>query len=42
MVRSEERQNTIAVGFCTSRRAHQREIFLNTFDIVIESDRSDD
>ncbi len=41
MIRSEERESTVAVGFCTSNRAHQREKFLQVFDIVVESDISD-
>ncbi|MDD5376759.1 MAG: haloacid dehalogenase-like hydrolase [Candidatus Gracilibacteria bacterium] len=41
MIRNEERDSTIAVGFCTSNRVHQREKFLDTFDIVVESNTGD-
>ncbi len=41
MIRREERDSTIAVWFCTSNRVHQREKFLEIFDIVVESNTDD-
>lgn len=42
MVEREKRDETVAIGFCTSSRSHQRELFDEVFDIVVESDDSDD
>ena len=42
MVETSLRDTTVAVGFCTSSRGHQREQFRETFDIVVESDDGDD
>lgn len=41
MIRPEERDSTIAVGFCTSNRTHQKAKFLEIFDIVVESNQDD-
>lgn len=41
MIKPEERDSTIAVGFCTSNRTPQRDKFLETFDIIVESDSDD-
>lgn len=41
MIESDKRESTVAVGFCTSSRSHQRDQFFDTFDIVVESNDSD-
>lgn len=41
MIPSEEREDTIAIGFCNSMNIHAFETYLTTFDIVITSDTSD-
>lgn len=41
MIQAEEREHTIAIGFCNSINMHAFETYLTTFDIVVTSDTSD-
>lgn len=42
MISEKDRNNAIAIWFCVSNKRDQKQKFLDTFDVVIESDDSDE
>ena len=42
MIEPAVRETAIAIGFCTKSRIHQKQQFLERFDIVVTSDDTDE
>ena len=41
MIQPHERDNTVAVGFCSPKKPHMHDGYREAFDIVVSSDNSD-